>query len=216
MKKASVILALLAAGFPVNLPAKSLADLRIGNAGLGFQYTGSVETRAQSGDQSRDSSTSLGGITFSLRKQGFRFLNDHARFAWDTSLLISPYSLGLENPSGSGEWMLRGSLFNLRTGPSVEFPIAGEWLLRVHAGIDAGYVATRLRATGSNSSGSGEWLFGYHAEGALLYSPHRNITFFAGGGFENLGTQEITQSSDRALIDLSSNLILSTGMIFPW
>ena len=201
---------------PLALPAKSIADLRLGNVSLGYQFSGGVEVIATSNNVTSRNDEHISGIAFGVRNQGFRFLNNSARFTWDTSLLLSPFSSELTDPGASPgtRWDIKGILLNIRTGPGLEFRIADEWLLKLGAGLDSAYLDATL--TAKTKTRSKDWHFGGHLDGSVFYVPHRNFSIFGGGGLEKIGKQSFVQGSDRATLDLSSNWTLSTGIVFPW
>ena len=216
---------------PLALSAKSIADLRLGNVSLGYQFSGGVEAIATSNitrwtpmgtapptgkDVTSRNDVQISGIAFGVRNQGFRFLNNKARFTWDTSLLLSPFSAELTDPGASPgtRWNIKGILLDIRTGPGLEFRIADEWLLKLGAGLDSAYLDATL--TAKTKTRSKDWHFGGHLDGSVFYVPHRNFSIFGGGGLEKIGRQSFVQGSDRATLDLSSNCTLSTGIVFPW
>lgn len=201
---------------PLALPAKSISDLRLGNVSLGYQFSGGIEAIATSNNVTSRNNEHISGIAFGVRKQGFRFLKQNARFTWDTSLLLSPFSSELADPGTSpgASWNIKGVLLNFRTGPGLEFRVADEWLLKLGGGLDTAYLDTQLTATAKTRSK--DWHFGGHLDGSVFYVPHRNFSIFGGGGLEKIGKQSFVQGSDRATLDLSSNWTISTGIVFPW
>ena len=210
-----LLLSLLALGLPTILSAKSIADLRLGNVTLGYQFTGGVETIGIAKDQAKQIDNNISGITIGLRKRGFRFLQDKARITWDTSLMLSIFSSDLDSPDiTQPDWQFEGTLLNIRTGPGIEFHLANEWLLNLGTGMDTAYLDAQLEI--KNKSRSKGWHFGGHIDGTLLYAPHRNISIFGSGGLEKIGKQTFSDGTNQGTLDLSSNWTFSTGILFPW
>jgi hypothetical protein len=213
-----LFLCLLALGLPAILSAKSIADLRLGNVKLGYQFTGGVEIEGIANGQTKQVDYNISGVTIGLRKQGFRFLQDKARITWDTSLMLSIFSTNLASPDETtpitNNWQFEGTLLNIRTGPSIEFHLANEWLLKLGTGMDTAFLDTQLEII--NKSRSKGWHFGGHVDGTLLYAPHSNISIFGSGGLEKIGKQPFSNGTNQGTLDLSSNWTFSTGILFPW
>jgi hypothetical protein len=211
-----LLLSLLALGLPTILPAKSIADLRLGNVTLGYQFTGGVEIEGIANDQAKQIDYNISGVTIGLRKRGFRFLQNKARVTWDTSLMLSIFSSNIDSPDTTApiDWQLEGTLLNIRTGPGIEFHLANEWLLKLGTGMDTAYLDAQLEII--NKSRSKGWHFGGHIDGTLLYAPHRNISIFGSGGLEKIGKQTFSDGTNQGTLDLSSNWTFSTGILFPW
>ncbi|MBT7855114.1 MAG: hypothetical protein HN675_17520, partial [Opitutae bacterium] len=148
-----LLLSLLALGLPTILSAKSIADLRLGNVTLGYQFTGGVETIGIAKDQAKQIDNNISGITIGLRKRGFRFLQDKARITWDTSLMLSIFSSDLDSPDiTQPDWQFEGTLLNIRTGPGIEFHLANEWLLKLGTGMDTAYLDAQLEIKNKSRS----------------------------------------------------------------
>jgi hypothetical protein len=213
-----LLISIITLGQPTNLSAKSIADLRLGNVTLGYQFTGGVETAGTVNGQAKQIDNNISGVTIGLRKRGFRFLQDKARITWDTSLMLSIFSSNLDSPDTTApittNWQFEGTLLNIRTGPGIEFHLANEWLLKLGTGMDTAYLDAQLEII--NKSRSKGWHFGGHIDGTLLYAPHRNISIFGSGGLEKIGKQTFSDGTNQGTLDLSSNWTFSTGILFPW
>ena len=194
--------------------AKSIRDLRLGNVTLGYQYTGGVEATGASTLGTSRSKASFGGFTLGLRKQGFRFFGDKARLSWDTSLVLASIESGLPSPTPSQSWSLEGTLLNIRTGPGIEVRLTDSLLFKLGTGMDTAYLDASLQTT-TKLRDKG-WHFGGHVDGSLFYVPNPSFSIYGGGGLERIGEQKLGDGADHAILDLSSNWTLSTGMAFRW
>ena len=203
--------------------AKSILDLRLGNVVLGYQHTGGVEATGQSGTSSVNSKDSFSGLIIGLRKQGFQFFKNKARFTWDTSLVLASFESGLTSPVVGQAWTLQGTLLNIHTGPGIEVRITDGILAKIGAGMDTAFLDVRLDSESLSIFSSPSftcrkknWHFGGHLDGSLFYLPNQYFSIYAGGGLEHIGEQTVSDGTNQATIDLSSNWTLSTGMVFRW